>query len=209
VYHEQEKKLVAQVRYYPAKSVARKVERADAPGAEVWYYEENGTTFAYGWRSAKTINHTFHHRFRSTEKRDEFVKGFFDGIKLTLEYRQERKARDRAENAQANPFKLGDVLVNSWGYEQTNVDFYQVVEVTGKSVVLREIGSETVNDNAQGLSIPTQSMADYRVARRDKFTSDETVTKRVRWSSGEPCVSMDHGHCGLWDGAPEYCSYYG
>lgn len=36
--------------------------------------------------------------------------------------------------------KVGDVFVNSWGYEQTNTEFYQVVGLKGKStVILKEI----------------------------------------------------------------------
>lgn len=44
------------------------------------------------------------------------------------------------------PYALGDVLVSSWGYEQTNIDFYQVVGFTksGKSVRLIAIESEQV-----------------------------------------------------------------
>ncbi len=34
--------------------------------------------------------------------------------------------------------KIGDTLVSSWGYDQTNIDFFRVVSVTPKSVrVLR------------------------------------------------------------------------
>ncbi len=38
-------------------------------------------------------------------------------------------------------FKVGQIFYNSWGYEQTNVDFYQVVKVTDKSVEFRAIES--------------------------------------------------------------------
>ncbi|MCO4921779.1 hypothetical protein M1V64_25450 [Escherichia coli] len=30
---------------------------------------------------------------------------------------------------------VGDVFVSSWGYEQTNVNFYQVISVHGKKTV--------------------------------------------------------------------------
>ena len=44
------------------------------------------------------------------------------------------------------PLALGDILVSSWGYDQTNIDFYQVVGFTpsGKSVKLIAIESEHV-----------------------------------------------------------------
>lgn len=36
---------------------------------------------------------------------------------------------------------VGDVLEPSWGYEQTNVDFYQVTRATPKTVLLRPISA--------------------------------------------------------------------
>lgn len=35
--------------------------------------------------------------------------------------------------------KIGDIFVSSWGYDQTNVDFYEVVQQTTTMVVIREI----------------------------------------------------------------------
>ena len=32
--------------------------------------------------------------------------------------------------------KQGDIFVSSWGYDQTNVDFYEVVKVAAKTVTL-------------------------------------------------------------------------
>jgi len=37
--------------------------------------------------------------------------------------------------------KVGDIYVCSWGYEQTNIDYYQVVRVLPKSVVVQSIDS--------------------------------------------------------------------
>lgn len=44
--------------------------------------------------------------------------------------------------------KLGDVFTRSWGYDQTNVNYYLVVGITpsGKSVKLREVGSTCIDD---------------------------------------------------------------
>ena len=43
-------------------------------------------------------------------------------------------------------YSIGDVLVCSWGYDQTNIDFYQVIGLTksGKSVRLIAIESEHI-----------------------------------------------------------------
>lgn len=37
---------------------------------------------------------------------------------------------------------IGDVFYSSWGYDQTNVDFYEVVRKTAKTVYVREIYGE-------------------------------------------------------------------
>lgn len=39
-------------------------------------------------------------------------------------------------------------LIISWGYEQTNVDFYQITEIKGKQLILQEIGGEMVKQTS-------------------------------------------------------------
>lgn len=41
-----------------------------------------------------------------------------------------------------NNYKVGDILVNSWGYDQTNIDFYQIISTTKKSIKITEIGAK-------------------------------------------------------------------
>jgi hypothetical protein len=49
-----------------------------------------------------------------------------------------------------------DVFASSWGYEQTNVNFYQVISVHGqKTIVVREIrGVETIKTGMSGKKKP-------------------------------------------------------
>ena len=44
---------------------------------------------------------------------------------------------------------VGKIFYSSWGYEQTNIDFYKVVEVSksGKTITLQQIGSQVVEVN--------------------------------------------------------------
>ena len=47
--------------------------------------------------------------------------------------------------------KAGDIFVSSWGYEQTNIDYYQVVGIKDKSTLtLREIGAKVVESIGYG-----------------------------------------------------------
>lgn len=40
----------------------------------------------------------------------------------------------------AAPAQVGTIYAASWGYEQTNIDFYEVTGSTAKTVTLRPIG---------------------------------------------------------------------
>ena len=45
-------------------------------------------------------------------------------------------------------YQPGAILVSTWGYEQTNVDFYQVIERRGDFVTLIEISGEPCYDES-------------------------------------------------------------
>lgn len=68
-----------------------------------------------------------------------------DALKNATEKANEMLSEARANKAVKTEKKevklnVGDVLVCSWGYDQTNIDYYQVTKLIGKqSVGLREI----------------------------------------------------------------------
>lgn len=52
--------------------------------------------------------------------------------------------------------KEGDFLVCEWGYNQTNVDFYKILAVSGKSVKIRKCESKIVGEEYDyDLVVPT------------------------------------------------------
>ena len=50
--------------------------------------------------------------------------------------------------------KVGDLFSMSWGYDQTNVNYFQVTRTTPKGVYVREIGAKSVPDT-QGFMCET------------------------------------------------------
>jgi len=97
--------------------------------------------------------------------------------------------------------KPGDIFYNSWGYDQTNIDFYQVVSTTDKTVTLRQIkgGFKDYND---------YQMSGSKVAIKDNFSSDELIRKTPYLFMNEWRVSFEYGAGSLWDGRPMSCSWY-
>ncbi len=133
---------------------------------------------------------------------------------------KERKRQARA-NFQ-NPYKMGDILHHSWGYEQTNCDFYQVVGVKPASVILKKIGAKTV-PGSEGF------MCESLMPEKDAFltkgcqalTKDDinitpenpTITKRVSCYLKEDgtlkyFIPVPYGWCDLWDGTKQSHSWY-
>jgi len=130
-----------------------------------------------------------------TTQRDFEIKGKSPGKSTAKTGQAHGKGAD--PNA---PVKVGDIFVNSWGYDQTNIDFYQVVAITssGKSVKVRPIGQKTKE---------TGFMSGETVPLKGKFTGP-AQTKRVGLSNGEPYLPSKYGWTSLWDGKPQFISWY-
>lgn len=158
--------------------------------------KKNGKPAAMGF-SGKAAKPAFNYYFNSEERRDAYVNEFFDSVAKTQAVREQRKA-ERVEFKTA--LVVGDILVSSWGYEQTNVDFYQVVEVkpSRKAIVIREICSDLNTDAAAFMSGTVTPIP-------DNFKG-KPMLKRVQ--PGDYVRIESFANARKWDGKPKYCSWY-
>ena len=101
-----------------------------------------------------------------------------------------------AENSHA--LTAGSILVSSWGYEQTNVDFYMVTRTTKTSVYIRKIRSVvTVSGGPSDSAVPCPDRTIYN-------DSAEPKRKKVQTYSDRPYVSLcTYASAYLWDGTPQ------
>jgi hypothetical protein len=97
--------------------------------------------------------------------------------------------------------KIGDIFYNSWGYEQTNIDFYQVVSTTAKTITLRAIKGASDDYNAY-------YMTGSKVAAKDNFCGDEPIRKTPYLMDGKWRISFEFGAGSQWDGSPMSYSCY-
>ena len=102
----------------------------------------------------RAINPTWHYRFKDGQQRINEVTRTFKNVAERAEYKAARKAK--AAEAQANHgVKVGDVFRSSWGYDQTNVDYYQVVAVGKKTATFCKIAQLSESDGfLQGNCVP-------------------------------------------------------
>ena len=75
-------------------------------------------------------------------------------------------------------YQVGDIFYSSWGYEQTNVTFWQIVKLTEKTAWFRPIKKHSVKAytsmSGETMPIPDEFI-DYPLAR----TKDSIVRKRI------------------------------
>ena len=114
----------------------------------------------------------FNYRFGNEARMIQYCEEFLAGLDRAAKYKEERKiARANARKEAIANAKEGDIYVASWGWEQTNVDAYQVVAKKGASVVLREIALQSV-EGSEGF------MSDRVVPVKDVFIGGE-FKKRI------------------------------
>jgi hypothetical protein len=102
----------------------------DLPGTEIWTYEcDNGGNYvaAFGGKRAKP---DFHERYRDPENREHRISEYLKGARM----RAERVAKDRAERYEPHGFEPGQLFYASWGYDQTNIDYYRLEKLKGKTM---------------------------------------------------------------------------
>lgn len=103
----------------------------------------------------------------------------------------------REERKQPHTLKIGDILCSSWGYEQTNVDFYQVIAVRGAVVDLRKIGQEKEYDG---------DMTGFAMPKTDHFIGSPLTGKRPSASNAVRITSFALAM--PWDGRRQRWTNY-
>lgn len=140
--------------------------------------------------------------FRTAEARENYRNEFINKYEAAEAEKAARKAKQsEIQKNMVNPFKVGDILYASWGYEQTNIDFFQIVGVGKKSVTIQKIGQEITRHCA--------FMSEYVRPVKDSFVGEPaSVNLRVE-KYGNHQVYIPHRHgLDLWDLQEVYQSHY-
>lgn len=79
--------------------------------------------------------------------------------------------------------KVGDMFCDIWGYEQTNVDFYQVVDLKGSTtVVLKPVkkNARMIGDMSYMVSPIKNDFLEGKYKTRLMTNGEETIQRRVK-----------------------------
>jgi hypothetical protein len=178
------------------------------PLGTCYVYEKSVGAFAkvtyvalgYAGTSKKSA---FHNSHRTEEVRDRQVKEFFAGLESSAKL----KADYKAERSKPHTVNVGDIIHHSWGWEQTQCDYYQVLSVTAHGATIQAIDSETVPGSDTG------GMSDRRLPIKDQFvrrcgSGPVEEPLKVRIDGRNYVTTLAHGSATVWDGSPKYCSWY-
>jgi hypothetical protein len=158
------------------------------------------------------IKYLFNYRFSSEASRIKYLGEYLDTERKRNERKEQEKQEKKAINADfkaSDHFKVGEYVVNTWGYEQTNIEFYEVIEVKNKTILVQEVGGMQVVNSLQ-----SHGMANYVVPDGIPLKDSKPFLlklKMVNWS-GKPeckiCNPKSYYYFHKWSGKPQYQSWY-
>ena len=171
------------------------------PLGVVYVYRANGKLLAIGYRG-NAAKPSFHYSYRDMAGVDQAICNFFDSLKA----QKERVSKYRQDSNSGHEFKMGDIVTNSWGYDQTNVDWYRVTKVTRNYVWLQPISAHVEETGfMSGTSAPfvdTENADPSKWGFRDK--SEPVEMHKARGKN----VNFQYGSGSKWDGEKKYASWY-
>ena len=135
----------------------------------------------------------WHYTFQSEDARQSYITR---AVAARAEHQATVCAR-RAKRYQQHTLVVGDVLVSSWGYDQTNVDFYQVVGRTAKTVQYIALGKTVADDSSEGV---------YMVIPEKFRQPGKVYTAKIK-GNGWRISSFEFAN--PWDGKPKHQTAWG
>lgn len=105
----------------------------------------------------------------------------------------------------AHSLKVGDILVSSWGYDQTNIDFYLVIASNPSTVKIRQLAQRTTEDGFMcGQTVPI--LGQFKEDSKVMLKRPRVYEWRGEWHSSVKIE--DFASASKWDGNPCRCSWY-
>lgn len=123
--------------------------------------------------------------------------------KPKIEETKPKTEEPKPENELSHGVQIGDIFSLTWGYDQTNVDFFQAVKVTAQSCKVREVVPKVILREAES---PMSANTTYEITRdilqpipRSVFIkkNDEGETKRIKTESGKPEIKIGQHYARL------------
>lgn len=172
-----------------------KIRREEVTGGVVFLSEGQERFYATGF-AGKAVRPTFHFYFRSEQSRNEYITKWVQGLEAKA---TARAARANERKTDTHGLVKGSILYASWGFEQTNVDWYETVSViSDKTIELRQIAASVKTDEHLG------AMSGYSRPEPGHYIGG--VMRKRATSHGVRLTSFSHAR--PWNGEAKRCTWY-
>lgn len=123
--------------------------------------------------------------------------------------RKESEKRRIQEREAIKSVSVGDVFVTSWGYEQTNVDYFEVVEKHGQYVTVRPIAARKVEDTGY-MQCTVEAVPGSYIDKCALIDDKQSARYKVKGTKDTPRIDLTNfASAYIWDGTPDNeTSYY-
>jgi hypothetical protein len=169
----------------------------NSPEVRAWTYTDsrNYPSLIIAIGRAKKAKHLSFGGSDAEERRAKHIQDAYDAELRRTALRKDQQAERVAFKT---TLKSGDILLTVWGYDQTNTDYFQVIEVapSGKSVTLRPLVQNVVE---------TGFMSGHSTPRPNEFTGP-AFKQRVQPGNIAHLASYKSAH--PYDGKPQSCTWY-
>ena len=143
--------------------------------------------------SGKKATPDWTYRFRDERERRKYIQDYFVKCKQAQELKIERAAaRIKKKKEFFASIKEGDIFVDMWGYDQTNIDYYVVTKKLKASIKVRQIGKHV--EYLTSVNKVTPNPLHY-------LSSSEEMTKIPQ----DGYIKINgYRHAVLWNGVPDH-----
>jgi hypothetical protein len=187
-------------------------EYLSSPEHQVIVYASLDRLVAVGY-VGKSKKFSFNYRFKNLDQIQTWTKKWFDDACKNVQDKIDRKEEIKKINEALDltkELKVNDVVVSTWGWEQTQADMYQIMEIKNKRVLLKRICGDIVEHNCSMSGYKMPCLNDFYKIDDEKNEFWSTV-KAHSWNGNKSLTfsgfaSYEHAH--LWDGEKVYVSWY-
>lgn len=149
-----------------------------------------------------------HYGFNNLDSAMSYIHTFIANVKKAISDKQKIKQQKKELNKDLNAadyFNLNDIIVNTWGWEQSNVNFYKVTSIGKKTIDIQEVGQITVDGSIGNSGMSCDVMPNEQVLLQSKYRLrvKKSISGQIQLSNPQNYYYMHK-----WDGRAQYKSSY-
>jgi len=167
---------------------------------EVFRYEIKGVPYLVTFEGRK-IKPTLKYRYDDIETRDDRFYTEINKVRLNhLNKLEQKELKRMKEKEEFNKVKVGNIFASSWGYDQTNVNYYKLISIKGKTGTFVEVYKKTVKGSEGYMSSTVTPDADNHYGKEFKarITGNRIKTNYTyAYNKGQD-----------YENIKNYCSWY-